>query len=109
MLLKFGDAVHSVLHPIAERIIDPTFGTDFANCQSCAERRRALNAMSDFLSKTQTQRKENPMTFQMTVLVEGEDIRDAINKVKLDGGQIISIMPKPVAVAPINRPEPVVK
>lgn len=37
-----GDVVYAFAHPIAQAI-DAVAGTNLANCQSCEERRRALN------------------------------------------------------------------
>lgn len=45
--MKLGDAVHSVLHPIAENIVDPVLGTDLHNCGGCGKRREWLNNLGD--------------------------------------------------------------
>ncbi len=37
-----GDMVHSILHPIAEKV-DKVLGTDLVNCRSCKDRRELLN------------------------------------------------------------------
>ena len=45
--MKLGDTFHSVLHPIAEHVVDPMLGTNLANCSKCDDRRMWLNDLGD--------------------------------------------------------------
>jgi hypothetical protein len=60
--MKLGDLTHSILHPLAERIIDPMLGTKLGNCGGCAERRKQLNELGDdvldYFAERLTRRKK---------------------------------------------------
>jgi hypothetical protein len=90
--MKFGEAVGIPAQFIA-RQIDRSFGTDIEHCQSCAQRREALNRFSDSIYDFFWKPKQKGIKMQYIVTkqiaVEAETHEEAISK--LSEGRTISI------------------
>jgi hypothetical protein len=94
--MKLGDAVATFAQPIA-RGFDFVAGTDIANCGGCSRRQQFLNNISDsvfeFFSKPKQER--STMQFNVTIIVEASTVKEAVNKISDDIGEVAAVNPRP--------------
>jgi hypothetical protein len=98
--MRLGDSVARVATPIARALhmpcIDPA--TNMLRPESgCGRRQQFLNNVSDsvfeFFSKPKNER--STMQFNVTVLVEADNAKQAGNKIPDEVGEVVAINPRP--------------
>jgi hypothetical protein len=105
--MKLGDVVHTIAQPIA-RGIDSALGTDIENCGGCAKRRASLNQLSDKVSEffSKPKQERGNMQFNVVVIVEAKNAKEAVNKISDDAGEVAAVQPRTQPTT--GQPRPVV-